>query len=200
MEMLDPLVKSAPDYVLGWYWRGRALRAMQRDDEALASLREAQRLDPKALFISVGVSEVLRDRGDLPAAMAEVKRMLAQDDDDPAALIEQAWILLAMGKLDDTLASAKFALMGDPYSPIAHRIIGRVYMEQGKFIEALEAFDESLRHAPMAIATHVRRAEALAALGRRKEALLELEEIGELGEVPKAVEPAIQKLRVELGG
>ncbi len=200
LEILDPLVKSAPDYVLGWYWRGRALRALQRDDEALASLRQAQRLDPKALFISIGVSEVLRDRGDLAAAMAEVQRVLAVDDDDPAGLIEQAQILLQMGKLDDTLASAKFALMGDPYSPTAHRIIGRVYMAQGKFIEALEAFDEAMRHAPMAIDTHVRRAEALIALGRRQEAAMELEEIGELGVLPKRLEPAVKRLRDALGG
>ena len=200
LEVLDPLVKTSPDYVLGWYWRGRALRALQRDDEALASLREAQRRDPKALFVSIGVSEVLRDRGDLQAAMAEVKKALSQDDDDPGAMTEQAQILLQMGKLDETLVSAKIALLGDPNSPTAHRIIGRVHMAQGKFLEALEAFDEAMRHAPMAIDTHVRRAEALIKLGRRQEAAMELEEIADLGALPKRLEPAVKKLRDELGG
>ena len=82
----------------------------------------------------------------------------------------------------------------------AHRIIGRVYMAQGKVIEALEAFDEAMRHAPMAIDTHVRRAEALIALGRRQEAAMELEEIAELGALPKRLEPAVKKLRDALGG
>jgi tetratricopeptide (TPR) repeat protein len=200
LEVLDPLVQAAPDYVLARYWRGRALRALQREDEALADLRRAQKLDPKALFISVGVSEILRDRGDLQAAMAEVKKVLAEDDDDPAGLVEQAQILLQLGRMKEALASVKTALLGDPYNPAAHRIVGRVLMAQGQFIEALDAFDEAMRHAPMAIDTHVRRAEALMALGRRQEAALELEEIAELGALPKRLEPAVKRLRDELGG
>jgi hypothetical protein len=52
----------------------------------------------------------------------------------------------------------------------------------------------------MAIDTHVRRAEALVALGRRQDAAMELEEIAELGTPPKRLLPALKKLRDELGG
>jgi len=196
--VLDGLTRASPDYALGWYWRGRAQELRGQDEEALADYRRAQQLDPRAYWVHVGVAELLRDRGDLPAALAEVRLALAANDDEPGALTEQAEVLLAMGRPAEALASARFALLGDPNNAAALMVAGRSLLTLGDPAGAQAEFDAAARRTPRSIAAHLRRAEGLLALRRPEEAAAALEVAAELGPPSPALAGLAARLQAAL--
>jgi len=87
---LEQALRIDPTLRQGWLNRSAIAISEQRYDDALASLREAERLDPAAPDNAVNLGAVELLRGDLPAASAQFRRYLERAPESA-----DAWYLVA---------------------------------------------------------------------------------------------------------
>ncbi len=180
--------------------RGRALRDLGRLDEAWAAMREAQRLLPEAPFVHVGMSQVLRDRGDAAAALAEIMPSLLRGRADSQAPTEAAMALLALGRHGEALALARRAVSQDARNPSALTALGLAYTRLGRPEEGLQQFDRSLAEAPLWQEARLGRIEALAALDRQGEAAADYREHAEAIRAVPRLTALVEALGASLNG
>ena len=88
------------------------LETMGRPEEALATLREAARIDPSDLSLQEHLARVFVDRGDLTASAEYLT--LETAGDNPQLLLIVAEIRLRSGRLDEGLDIARRVLTDDP--------------------------------------------------------------------------------------
>jgi tetratricopeptide (TPR) repeat protein len=198
IAVLNRLLENAPGYANGWYWRGRANRLLGHGDAAMEDFRQAQRLDRDAFWISVGIAEVLADRGALPEALVEVRKALAIRPDDAAALTVEAELLLANKQPREALVSARGALLTDSHNAPAWIISGRALLARGNAVDALESFDQAARYAPTSQEAQLRRVEALMVLNRPNDASAALERVTTMGALSPRLEGIATRLRALL--
>ncbi len=200
LEITTALLAEQPLYPNALFGRARALRELGRLDEAMAEMRRVQGLLPTAAFIHVGIAQILRDRGDPQAALAELAPALPPGRADSQAPTEAALTLLALGRDAEALAHAQRAVAQDGKNPSALTALGAALLRLGRAEEALVQLDRALAEAPMWQEGRLWRIDALLALGRMPEARLELEEHAEgLAAVPRLAAP-VAALRARLAG
>jgi tetratricopeptide (TPR) repeat protein len=76
----------------------------------------------------------------------------------------------------EDLAAYTKLLQGDPANPLRHDAVAQLYLDEGKFDEAIAEFRRSLQLNAESAATHYNLGFALSARGRRDEAIAELYE------------------------
>lgn len=176
LAIADGLLAENPDYAVALYGRGRALRELGRLDEAWASMESAQRLLPEAPFVHVGMSQIMRDRGDAAGALAELAPSLLPGRTDSQAPTEAAMALVALHRNGEALAMARRAVAQDARNPSAQTAFGLALTRAGRPAEALPHFDRALAEAPMWQEARLGRIEALLALHQPEVARREWQE------------------------
>lgn len=176
LPQADALLAEFPDHAPALFLRGRALRDMGRLDEATTVIRQAQRLLPRAGFIHVGLAQVLRDRDQNAAALAELAPALLPGRADSQAPTEAAIALVGLGRHAEALAMARRAVAQDARNPSAVMSLGLAQLHLGQPQQALERADRALELSPRWLEARLLRVEALLVLGRTGEARAELEE------------------------
>lgn len=99
-----------PGYATAHHWYAFYLAAMNRMDEALASVRRAQALDPLSAIISTDVAEILFFARRYDEALAQLEHTLALDPQYPLALRTRALNLAAKGDRSAALALLRRAV------------------------------------------------------------------------------------------
>src|SRR5439155_14637958 len=72
-------IELNPNYPTGHHWYSTYLRITGRLDDAMAQIQRAQQLDPLSPIISVNVGNLDIIKGDLNAAVEELKKTLELD-------------------------------------------------------------------------------------------------------------------------
>ncbi len=129
--------------------------------------------DPKQvidLHLTIERATELLYRQDPAAAVAELRRAVARDRDNLAALRNLARGLAALGRFDEAVRVARRALALAPESPDLHTSAGVIEAARGERSRALELFDAALTLDPRWIDARVEKALVLAQLGRLDEA------------------------------
>lgn len=93
---------------------GRATRKKGDTRQAESLYREALAADPGVSLASLGLSEILMERGDYAGALPQLDNALAQDPDDVEALLMAGTAYSALGKRDLARKSLERALSLDP--------------------------------------------------------------------------------------
>jgi tetratricopeptide (TPR) repeat protein len=83
---------------------------------------------------------ILADDGRFDEALAVADRALAQDPTSVLGTRDKAHILFLAGRYEDCVAMCRRTLELDPYTPLAHGILGRAYEELNRPQEAAEAY------------------------------------------------------------
>lgn len=196
LALADALLVEHPTYAVAAYSRGRALRDLGRLDEAWEAMRQAQRLLPGAPFVHVGMAQVLRDRGEAAAALAEVTPSLLPGRADSQAPTEAAMALLDLGRHGEALALARRAVGQDGRNPSALTALGRALASLGRQAEAMAPLDRALQEAPLWQEARLARIEGLLALGDHDAAR---REFGEYEAAIRAV-PRLRAMAEALAG
>lgn len=148
-----------------WY----RLAQLHATDERMRLLETAVNLSPENTAWRTELARLQADQGNHAAAIAQLR--LAVAGPRPAAA---AWVALARtqrdaGDVQAAEATLEKALEQQPNAHVIHQEMARLLTEQGRWIEALAAYNGALRYADQAV-DHAGRGRCLWALERWDEA------------------------------
>jgi protein O-GlcNAc transferase len=136
IESYDRALVLAPDAVEDWFNRGLALQAVGRHDDAIASFDRAIGGKPDLAQAHLRRAKVLSDLGRNAEAIDSYDQGLALA---PGAV--EGWVLLAVGRHDDAIASFNRAIAGKLNFAQAHLARAKVLSDRGRHKDAFEALD-----------------------------------------------------------
>jgi tetratricopeptide (TPR) repeat protein len=138
-------IKAKPDYATAYEWYALCLSWTARHDEAIATARRAQRLDPLTPIISSVVGVVMHYAARYEEAVAEYDKVLDMDPNFIPALCFRGAAYAQMGKYEEAIADEQKALaIGGP-TPLPYDLLGMAHAMSGNRRGAEEAV-EALRN------------------------------------------------------
>jgi Tfp pilus assembly protein PilF/mono/diheme cytochrome c family protein len=146
-EMRHRLAKYPQD-VNGYNDLGAALRALGRNQEAIAPLREAASLNPENVQVQNNLGTVLGSLGDFEEAIGHFREALKFRPDYFLACFNLANALRLHGEIADATTYYERAVELKPESVEAHDKLGLAYAQQGHLTKAIGEFREALRLRP----------------------------------------------------
>jgi len=158
-----------PDFAAAWMNLGHLLREQGREAYAEAALQRAVELRPDLVTGWINLAILERERRRPAAAEAHLRKAFEMNPEQVETHI--AWCQFRAGEKDLSGAWAwlRWALARDPDQPEAVNMRGILLHTEGRFTEAIEAFDraEELGHC----AAPSNRGNTLLDMGRMREAL-----------------------------
>jgi tetratricopeptide (TPR) repeat protein len=154
--------------------RGSVLLSLGRADEAKHALQQALRLDPNSAEAHNTLGNALLRSGERNAAVECYRRALAIRPQYAEAHNNLGSALRALGRLDEGETELRYAIELRPGYASALANLGLVLQER-RYSEALEAYDEAIAADPAHAAARGNRAMLLLLLGRLREGFAEYE-------------------------
>jgi tetratricopeptide (TPR) repeat protein len=148
IAMMRHRLTKYPQDVNGYNDLGAALRAMGKNREAVAPLREAALLNPANVQVQNNLGAVLGSLGDFDEAIGHLREALKMRPDYFLACFNLANALRLHGEIGEATAYYEQAVQLKPESVEAHDKLGLVYAQQGKSTDAIAQFREALRLRP----------------------------------------------------
>jgi tetratricopeptide (TPR) repeat protein len=150
------------------FFHARALYALDRFEEALASLEHA---DPRNWRARLARAESLEALGRSAPAEQEYKHALTLcRNADPKPAIGYAEFLVRQGRAAEAIPRLEEALTAHPATPDVHLWLGRALFETNKLPDALPHLEKAAALNPSSATSHLLLAKALTRLGRPTEA------------------------------
>lgn len=163
--------QSAPALSL----QGDALRGQQRLEEAAAAYQAALALQPSDAALRVRLAQMLAAQGQLDAARTALDEGLALPGGHAELLTAQADLLVAEGLNVERTAQAVQAYQAaqqiNPAYWLASAHLAQLYLTQGRPSAALTLVEAAAQRWPQEASLQALRGEALAATGRRQDAI-----------------------------
>ena len=163
-----------PTEPFAWMGSAETLRDMWKLDEALEEYRAAIRRFPGQLFFQCGMAAVLSDLGRPDEAL--VVYDAPQLKDDVVALNGKATTFRIMGKLDEALEAASYAVELYPTDPVARCSQAEIYRVQGDLNIALALYENVKRSSPNISVAYAGYAEVLRDMRRYPESVAAYQE------------------------
>ncbi len=123
-------VLAAEELPEAWFNLGVVLEQRQRPDEARAAYQQALRLRSSFGQAAANLA-VLEEPGDPRRAAAAYQEVLRKFPDDAVARVRLGSIYLKSGQLDEAWRFAREALVRDPKTAGAYKVMMRVALERG---------------------------------------------------------------------
>jgi tetratricopeptide (TPR) repeat protein len=152
----SPLVPEAPDLILPGQSQQQESRDRLRVIEADARLVQARRFF---------------DAGDLPSALAELRRLDKELPFNPAVKLALADALMKSGQAGPALEEAKAAAELAPEDPTFRLLLSQAYTQTGDFEQALREVERCLARNPTNPSARLNKGLLLNKLGRDKETI-----------------------------
>ena len=108
---------------------------------------------------------------DFESAIPFFKKCLDSDNEDYQSLYNLIFCYENLGMIDESISELSSVLEKRPYSKIAWHQIGKIYNKQGKFKEAISAFDFAIISDDQFVSAYIEKAKILDKVGRLNEAL-----------------------------
>jgi tetratricopeptide (TPR) repeat protein len=143
----------------GWYFRARV------------SLREAVDADPGSVPARINLVRALLATNEKAEARRVIDGVLRDAPEDPDALLFEAAVCQAEGRILEQVAPLVRASELAPEHPALYGMLGGALMQAGRDDEAIAAYRQGLRVAPWEPAVHANLALVLARTGQTEEAL-----------------------------
>jgi Flp pilus assembly protein TadD/mono/diheme cytochrome c family protein len=146
--MMRHKLAKYPQDVNGYADLGAALRAMGKNQEAIAPLREAAQLNPNNVQVQNNLGAVLGSLGNFDEAISHFHEALNIRPDYFMACFNLANALRLHGDLQEATSYLQQAVDLKPDSAEAHNQLGLIQAQQGNLTEAISQFQEALRIKP----------------------------------------------------
>jgi tetratricopeptide (TPR) repeat protein len=172
MQILESLQAIQPKKISGWLLMGSAKSGLGDSAGALIAYNHALEIDKNNVAALVNGGTVLRDLGQLDAALSRLKRACKIAPNIPEAFYNLGDIYYAFERFDEAEKAAQSAVNVSPSMSAAHVL--RVIALEGALAhrQALEAAEYGLSLCPKSYGLHYERARMLRLVGD----LLEAEE------------------------
>ncbi len=146
LEALDRARKLSPvrrvDMLI---LQSQAEEQLDRHAESLATLREAQRLEPDNPMVQNNLGYLLLDQDqNIEEAAALIESSSKASPDNGNVVDSLGWAQFKLGKLAEAEATLRRAAELNPFSPEVRKHLGEVLVKQGKLPEAAEQWDRAL--------------------------------------------------------
>jgi len=185
VRQLRAVVKANPDMRDAWEMLGTTLAELDRKTEAAAALDRAIALDPTGPEPHLERARLLALEGEREAALRHLE--IAAGRDPGRAFETMAQVQLDLGRIDAAADAARRSLAVDRSRPMSHYVLGVAAQRAGRYPEALDELRAAeaanrLQKGSVILDLHARMADALARLGREKEAEAEFQK--EIAAIP----------------
>jgi tetratricopeptide (TPR) repeat protein len=152
---------------------GRGLAQAGAVNEAVALLREAQRLHPADFWITFTLADLFSRLGPprQEEAVGYYRAALALRPKSPAVYLNLGAALVGLGRLEEAIACYRRAIDLDPKAAPAHLNLGNALLQKGQLDEAIACYRQALAIDPRAARAHVGLGKVLRSKGRFNEAL-----------------------------
>jgi Tfp pilus assembly protein PilF/mono/diheme cytochrome c family protein len=148
IAMMRHRLTKYPEDVNGYADLGAALRAMGKNREAIAPLREAALLNPANVQVQNNLGTVMGSLGDFDEAIRHFREALKIRPDYFLACFNLANALRLHGEETQATHYYEQAVALKPESVEARDKLGSAYAQEGRFAEAISQFREALRIRP----------------------------------------------------
>ncbi len=141
LATLRAAVRRNPFGATAWRELGDHFNTFHRAEEAESAWRESLRLDPQQADVHWKIGTLLSSRGENAAAQASYQTALAIEPDHFGSLFNLGNLAFAEGRLDQAEQMLKRAADLDGRGSYS---LGCLYAAQGRWAEAVGAFERSL--------------------------------------------------------
>jgi tetratricopeptide (TPR) repeat protein len=175
---LQETIRVWPGSALAHWWLGSIYDRMNRLADAR---REFALAAPSAvagrsqLFAKIG--QLAMATGDIPGAADAFARSVSASLNDPEAHKRLAIVFLQQDLTDDVFVELVAALLIDPLDAGAHTGIGRIYLNAGRYNDAVPALRRAIELSPDHTEARYALATALMRLGNSQEAAREFDRV-----------------------
>jgi serine/threonine protein kinase/tetratricopeptide (TPR) repeat protein len=167
-------IELKPNYATAYHWLGIVFAFANRPDEAIATARRAEELDPLSLIISADAAFDLILSRRYDEAIAQAQKTLKLDPNFYYAHYLLGWAYLQKGMYSPAIAEARKSLELNP-EPYGKTILIAALAKSGGRTEALKLRDELKKEIGRRYIQSYYLAVADIALGEKDEALAALE-------------------------
>ena len=144
VESLERAIALDPDFALGQYNFGAALERQRRRSDAIAAYRRCTTLDPGFAAAFSRLGDLLYAMGDRAQALDCFSRAVAASPASTLGRLNRTKCLLVAEKLVEAEESLRKTIADDPQSSEAHRLLGNILRESGRFDEAAACLERAV--------------------------------------------------------
>jgi tetratricopeptide (TPR) repeat protein len=178
--LLEQAVLQRPDdYLLRWEL-ARALARSRRHRESAAHLRAVIALWPQWSWAEnqLGAALCLAGSSDeISEGIAHFRRAVALDPGNPIIRYNLSMALARGGRTDLAHSECAHAIQDAPTDPWAYHALGKIYMSENRFKEAVPMLEKAVAYRPDDKGAYFNLGISLRALGRHEEALAQFQKI-----------------------
>ena len=166
-------------------WAGLARNYANQTSKGLLSIAEgytrtrvaaqkALAIDPDYALVHARLGWIaMVYENDLTLAARHLNRALQLDPADTDIIDNAARLLRSLGRLDESIATSEYTTARDPVNPTSHTNLGNAYLYAGRFNEAFDSYQTTLRLSRDYIGGHYHIGTALLLMGEAEAALAE---------------------------
>ena len=140
--------KTAPGNSYYYYLEAQLQKNKGNVDKAIAYLEAAIDAAPDALYLKKELVVLHLHKQKYEKALEMVENILAAEPESPDFLIMKASILQTLDPDAEIIPIYKRVLSIDPERQQIYKILGKLYMDQGKFEPARDVFERMVEHFP----------------------------------------------------
>jgi tetratricopeptide (TPR) repeat protein len=127
--------------------QANVLEQLDRPQEAMAVLREGQKLAPDHAILQNNLGYLMLERGgDLEEAARLIQAALRQDASSGSTTDSWGWVLFRQGKYPESAEVLKKAVELSPFSPEIRKHYGETLLKLGRPEEALDQWERALAY------------------------------------------------------
>ncbi len=149
-----------------------------RSEELEEKLRQMAKVNPNVRTPVLGLAELYRRRGDLPAAREQLAQALEQETQNPDLLTQLVMINHALGDMQEALSYQQRLVKVQP-NPYHQQKLGEMLFDMGREQEAIQTWTKLLHARNNDVEAEVELADLLSQHGLLDEALSVLDRAGE---------------------
>lgn len=163
IEQFERAITLSPDLIGAHYSLGLLYQVHSKQlVEAAAQFGEVIRLDPQHSGAHSSLGTIYYKRGLLDLALRQFSEALNLNARDVIAYLGRAKIYAERKQHNEAIEAAKFALTINP-SSLAYQILGEIYLNEGRFQQAADAYSQAISLSPTQPLLYFWRALALGA-------------------------------------
>ena len=144
-ELFKKSLASNPNSASTHYWLGLAYLNLNEREAARTEFSETQRLAPRDVAAKLQLAKLRLMDGNADAAATHVREALTIEPRNGQAHITLVDVLIAQGDLSSALKEATFIAANAPKAPAPQMQLGRIFMQQGNYPAAEEAFQRAIQ-------------------------------------------------------
>jgi len=164
-----------PGYATAHHWHAWHLSMLGRNDDAIAEMKKALRLDPLSLIINADLAELLLIAHFADESIQQSRRTIEMDVNFPLAHNQLAVAYLQRGRHDEAIAELQKAVQLSAGSPICTANLARAFAASGRRNEAVHLLGELRTRSSASYSNASEIAVVYAALGDNDQAMSWLE-------------------------